>query len=145
MAVLNKTINTNSDFVLTCWLTYPWHVSTIVVTLRKIQIYQYILRNYISLNVWYILQVKLTILGAFAKLRKAIASVVMSVCLSVYLSVRPHGTSRLPLNGFFGIWCSNIFRRTFEKIKVSLKSDKNSGYFTWTPIYIYSHISLNSS
>jgi hypothetical protein len=36
------------------------------------------------------------ILGAFAKLRKATTSVVMSVQLSVY----PHGTSRFPLDGF---------------------------------------------
>jgi hypothetical protein len=39
------------------------------------------------------------ILGAFAKLRKATISFVMSVCLSVYLPVRPHRT-RLPLDGF---------------------------------------------
>ena len=26
-----------------------------------------------------------------------------------------------------------------------LKSDKNNGYFTWTPVYIYSNISLNPS
>jgi len=35
-------------------------------------------------------------LEAFAKLRKATISFAMSVCLSV----RPHGTTRLPLNGF---------------------------------------------
>jgi len=37
-------------------------------------------------------------LGAFAKLRKATISFVMSVCLSVY--VCPHGTTRLPLDRF---------------------------------------------
>jgi hypothetical protein len=45
------------------------------------------------------------ILGAFAKLRKAIISFVMSVCLfdcmSVCLSVRPHGTTLLPLEMIF--------------------------------------------
>jgi len=32
-----------------------------------------------------------------------------------------------------------------EKIQVSLKSDKNNGYFTLRPMYIYDNISLNSS
>jgi len=36
------------------------------------------------------------LLGAFAKLRKATISFVMSV----RLSVRPHGTTRFPLEGF---------------------------------------------
>jgi len=31
------------------------------------------------------------------------------------------------------------------KIQVSLKLDKNNVYFTWRPIYIFYHISLNSS
>jgi hypothetical protein len=39
-------------------------------------------------------------LGVFAKLRKATISFVMSVCLHNLLSVRPHGTTGLPLNGF---------------------------------------------
>jgi hypothetical protein len=36
-----------------------------------------------------------------------------------------------------------IFRKFFEKIKVSLKSDKNNGYFTWRLMHIYD-MSLNS-
>ena len=39
-------------------------------------------------------------LGAFAKLRKATISLVMSVRQSVRQPVRPHGTPRLPLAGF---------------------------------------------
>jgi len=39
----------------------------------------------------------------------------------------------------------NIFRKSVEKIQVSLKSDKNTGYFTWRPIYIFDRISLTSS
>jgi len=40
----------------------------------------------------------------------------------------------------------SIFRKSVEKIQVSLKSDKNNGYFTWCrPIYIFNHISLSSS
>jgi hypothetical protein len=37
-----------------------------------------------------------------------------------------------------------ILRKSIQKIQVSLKSDKNDGYFTWRPMYIYD-ISLNSS
>ena len=32
-----------------------------------------------------------------------------------------------------------------KKIQVSLKSDKNNGYFTWRRFYIYNNISLNYS
>jgi len=39
----------------------------------------------------------------------------------------------------------NILPRSVEKIQVSLKSDKNNGYFTWRPIYIFEHSSLSSS
>jgi len=39
----------------------------------------------------------------------------------------------------------NIFPKYVEKTQVSLKSDKNNGYFTWRPIYIFDHNSLNSS
>jgi len=57
-----------------------------------------------------------------------------SSCLSVY----PHGKTRFPLDGF---WWNSIFenfRKSVKKIQVSLKSDKNEGYFTWRPIYITS-------
>jgi len=39
----------------------------------------------------------------------------------------------------------NIFLKSVEKIEVLLKSDKNNGYFTWRPVYIYGSISLNYS
>ena len=51
---------------------------------------------------------------AFVKLRKATISVGTSVCASVC----PHGTARLPLDGF---------PKSAEKIQVSLKSDQNNG------------------
>jgi hypothetical protein len=38
-----------------------------------------------------------------------------------------------------------IFRKSLEKIQVSLKFDKNDRYFIWRPIYIYDNMSLNSS
>jgi len=31
---------------------------------------------------------------------------------------------------------TNVFLKCVEKFQVSLKSDKNNGYFTWRPIYI---------
>ena len=37
--------------------------------------------------------------GALTELRKATIRFVMSICLSVCLSVRPHGTTRLPPEG----------------------------------------------
>ena len=36
-----------------------------------------------------------------------------------------------------------FFRRTLNKIKILLKSDKNNEYFSRTPMYIYDNISLN--
>ena len=91
----------------------------------------------------------LTFFGAFAKLRKATISFIMS-CLSVplflRLSVRPRGTTRLPLGGFFyEIFYLGMFRKSVEKSQFSLKSDKNNGYFTWRRMYICDNISLNYS
>jgi hypothetical protein len=45
---------------------------------------------------WYVRAVRISFLGSFVILRKAIISFVVSACLSV----RPHGTNRLPLDGF---------------------------------------------
>jgi hypothetical protein len=78
-------------------------------------------------------------LGAFAKLRKATMSFVVSVCLSVR-------TEQLDSHwrDFDEIWYLGFFRKSVEKIQVSLKSDKNNGYFTWRRCHIYDNISLNS-
>jgi hypothetical protein len=37
---------------------------------------------------------------------------------------------------FHEIWYVNIFRKAVEKIQVSLKYDKNDGYFTWRSKYV---------
>jgi hypothetical protein len=67
-------------------------------------------------------------LGTFANLGKATISFVMfarpSVCLSAWNSSAP--TVRIFME--FDVY--GIFRKSVEKIKVSLKSDKNDGYFT---------------
>jgi hypothetical protein len=41
----------------------------------------------------------------------------------------------------FYIWI--FFKKYVGWIQVLLKSDRNNGYFTWRPIYIYDNISLN--
>ena len=83
--------------------------------------------------------------GAFAKLRKTNISFIMSVCPSVRPSVRPHGTTRLPLTELREIWYLSIFRKSVKEIQVLVKSDKNNGHFTWKPIYVFDHFSLSFS
>jgi hypothetical protein len=58
------------------------------------------------------------LLGAFAKLREATVSFVMSVCLSV----RSYGTTRLPLDGF--LWYL-IFEYFFENLSRKFKCHWN--------------------
>jgi len=59
-------------------------------------------------------------LGAFAKLRKATISYIMSVHLSVRMEqLGSHWEE------FHEIWYLRIFRKSVENIQVSLKSDKN--------------------
>ena len=91
--------------------------------------------------VFYILKqrvlIKAIFLGAFAKLRKA--------TVSFFMFVSPHETTRLPLDGFWWNLTFELFRKSVEKIQVSLTSDMINGYFTWRRSYIFDDISLNSS
>ena len=78
-------------------------------------------------------------LGSFAKFRKA--------TISFFMSVRLHGTTWLPLDGF---WRNLIFDGFFFPIVCRensslLNSDMNNGYFTRRPMYIYDNTSLDSS
>jgi len=60
-------------------------------------------------------------------------SFVMSVCPSV----RPHGTARLPLDGFsWNLVYEYFFLNFVDKIQLPLKSAKNNGYFSWRPMHI---------
>jgi hypothetical protein len=77
-------------------------------------------------------------LSRFAELRKATIIFVMSVCLSV----RVHGTTRLPLDRFSWNLIFECFLTFSKKIQASLKCDRNNGYFTWRHIYIYDNMSL---
>jgi len=64
------------------------------------------------------------ILGPFAKLRTATLSVIMSARPSVRMEqLGSHWTH------FHEIWNLNVFRKSVEKIQVSLKSDKYNGNF----------------
>ena len=68
------------------------------------------------------LQPAVTFLGAFAKLRKATISFVMSVRPSVRLEqLGSHWRD------FHEILCMSTFRKTVEKIQDSLKSENNNG------------------
>ena len=63
--------------------------------------------------------------GAFAKLRKAIVNVFMSVRLSLRMEqLGSHWTD------FDEIWCLRLFRKSVETTQVLLKSENNNGYFT---------------
>jgi hypothetical protein len=77
-------------------------------------------------------------LGLLAKLRKATISFVMSLCRSSAITAI---TGRI----FMKFDVLGIFRKSLEIIQVSLKSDKNKGYFTSRRMYINDNISLNFS
>jgi hypothetical protein len=97
----------------------------------------YTKKNFVNWNYWYLsLTLFKWVLGAFAKLRRATISFVVSVCLSVCPFVRIEQLCPIT-DGFSSIWYLRIFRKSDEKIQVWLKSDKNKTYFTWRPVYIY--------
>ena len=61
-----------------------------------------------------------------------------SSCLSVRRSVCPTAWNKAPTGRIFikfNIWI--FFHKYVEKIKVSLKSEKKNGYFTWRLINIF--------
>ena len=78
-------------------------------------------------------------LGAFEKLWKVTISFDISVRPSDWNNSSPTGRIiiKFDIRAFF----QNLYR----KFKISIKSDKNNGYFTWRPIYIFDHISLRST
>jgi hypothetical protein len=45
------------------------------------------------------------------------------------MSVCPHGTTWLPLDGFSQNLILEYFKKSVKKVQVSLKSDNNNGYF----------------
>jgi hypothetical protein len=83
-------------------------------------------------------------LGAFAKLRKAIVSFLISVRPSycAYLCRREQLGSHW--TDVHRILYLRIFPKPVEEMYVWLKYDKNNGYFTWRLTHICDNISLNS-
>ena len=68
--------------------------------------------------------------------------------VSLIMSVRPSvlmKNSDPTWKDFHEIWYSNIIKKSVEKIKASLKSKKNNGYFKRRTIYIYNYMWLNYS
>ena len=71
-----------------------------------------------------------------------------SSCLSLSffcMSVRPHGTSPLSLDGFPFSLIFQHFSKIYWQNSSFINSYKYNGYFTWTPKYSYDNISLNCS
>ena len=60
------------------------------------------------------------------------------------MSVCPHDQLGSHWKDFLEIWYLSIFRKSVEKIEVSLQCDKNNLHFTWVLKYTYDNISLNS-
>ena len=64
-----------------------------------------------------------------------------------YWKQTPHGMCACVRAGgwdFDKTWYLTLFRKSVEKIQISLKSDKNNGYFTWRHFDISDDTSLNS-
>ena len=82
--------------------------------------------------------------GAIARLR---TSIIISCGMSVspFVSLSAKNNSAPPGRIIIKISYFRTSQKSVEKIQVSLKSDKNSRYFTWRLTYIYDTISMNSS
>jgi hypothetical protein len=95
--------------------------------------------NFIKWIVWRVIVRNLPHLSAFEALREATIRFVMAACLSVYLSDRMGNSA--PTGGVSMKFDMSVFPKSVEKTQVSLKSDKNNGYFTWRhtheDMYIY--------
>jgi hypothetical protein len=79
-------------------------------------------------------------LDTFANLWKVTFSFDTSACMSLC----PHRTTGLPLDGFSWNFIFEFFQKSFKKIQVSLKHDKNNRYFTCRPIYIFYQITSSN-
>jgi len=67
-------------------------------------------------------------LGAYETLRTATVSIIMSVRPSEWNNSAPSG----PI-----FWKLIFFLKSVQKVRSSLKFNKNNGYFTWRPIHIF--------
>jgi len=85
---------------------------------------------------------KVEFLGAIAKLRNATVKIFTPVCPSVRQPAWNNSapTGRIFMKFYISVFLENLLR----KFKFSLQSDRNNGWFTWRPVYIFDHISLNN-
>jgi hypothetical protein len=74
-------------------------------------------------------------LGSFAKLWKVTVSFVMSVCPSF----RPHGTTRILLDGFSWNFIFQCFSKICRENSRLSKSDKNNGYLK-ACVYLWQYV-----
>jgi len=79
-------------------------------------------------------------LGLCAEFQKAFIGFILSLCLSIHMEQLGSCWT-----DFHEIWYLSVFWRSVKKIQVSLKSDKNYGYFTWILWYVYDSIWLIAS
>jgi len=68
------------------------------------------------------------LLYAFAKLQKATIS---------FVSVRPYGTNRLPLDGFTWNLIFCYFSKICREFRSFIKSDRSNRYVTWRTMLMY--------
>ena len=71
------------------------------------------------------------LIGAFRQIAKG-DCYLRHVCPSALMEL--HGYH---WTDFHEIWYLRIFRNIYQEIQVLLNYDKNNGYFTWRPMYIF--------
>jgi hypothetical protein len=82
-----------------------------------------------------------TLTGLLARLKIFEKRLLASSCVSIFPSVRLHGTTQLLPWNFILEYFSEKWRENWSFIK----SDKNNGYFIWKFVYIYDNISFSYS
>jgi len=102
--------------ILICWVsrTYSW------MCVLTAGFYQQA-RTHAHTQTHFIYVLIRIVSGAFAEMRKATMTFVMSVS-PVRSPTRPRGTIRLHCRNFHDIWHLSIFRKSVNKIQASLKS-----------------------
>ena len=120
-------------FLCLCICLYAWSISFQLALLSVLAVLQHAVPL-----------LACDLIGTIAKLQKKTISFFISVCPSIHPSVRTHKLHS-HWTEFHEIPQLSIFRKSVEKIQVSLKSDNNAGCFTCRPIYMSDRISLSSS
>jgi hypothetical protein len=85
------------------------------------------------------LKISYVFMGRFRKITKEtrfITSVGPSFRPAVCLSFCPHGTTRLPLEGFLSSFILSIILKFVGNIQLSLECDKNKGHFYHCTVHL---------